>query len=242
MIRLSGGMSIAGRIVEQTVSRGGFAPAADLAVGEVYDLYAPHCPGEPEIVTRYRVVEPVAEPTGLGTITVSPLYAANPIRGAEVVYFVDVTFVSDAGVTVEPWASSLNWVAEIAEDGGHTQVSQWPLPLTELHSRVIVQCEGGRLTAGTYAVRGAAATPGRRFTLATPEVTATIAACDTAVRVHDRTLAPLTPDEIIFWDTPAPPGETDSGCAISGGPPRSAVSWAMAMCVVVALWRARRRR
>jgi len=241
LMRISDATSVSGSTIQQP-SRGGFVPGAELVVGEDYDFLAPSCPGEPPLVTRYHAVAPIAEPTSLGTISVSPLYAANPFRGAEVVHFVEVTLAPDASVTVDPWLTALEWVAEIDDGGGHTAFSERALPLTELRSRVIVQCEGGRPAPGTYPFRGAAAPPDRRFTLATPEITATIGDCDTAVRVHDRTLAPLTPDEIIFWDTAAPPGEPDSGCAISGGHPRSAVSWAMAMCVVVALWRARGRR
>ena len=223
LIRLSDATSVPGSTIQQP-PRGGFVPSAELIVGEDYDFLAPQCPSESALVTRYRAVEPIAEPTSLGTITVSPLFAANPLRGAEVVHFVEVTLAADASVTVEPWLTALEWVAE-------------------LDSRVIVACEGGRPAPGTYSFRGAAAPPDRRFTLVTPEITATIPACDTAVRVHDQTLAPLTPDEIIVWDTPAPaPLETVSGCTIGGGRPRGAAPWAMAMCLAVALWRTRRRR
>ena len=189
-----------GTVVPAATSRyhlGGLAPREELIPGEDYDLYQPHCYGEPERVTRYHAVAAIAEPASLGTIEVSPVYAANFARGAmNRIYFVDVLLQPNAGFAAEPWASS-SWNAAV--DGVAPSIGG--NGLTYRSTRVLVSCGSGEgVGPGDHMIRGVAYPifDALRFSTPAVPVSITAEACDTALRVELTTSRPLTPDEIAY--------------------------------------------
>jgi hypothetical protein len=173
------------------------APLANLVVGEDYDLYHPICPGETPSITRYRAVAPIAEPSSLGTISVSELYASNYEQGVgNRNYFVEVRLDPDPGLALEPWVRTISWDREI--DGDGSAPSAWPL---NVPLRVPVDCGAGYgIAPGDHVFRGVGFVVPGVERVATPVVASTIGACATALRVDNTTLRPLTPEEIAYWD------------------------------------------
>jgi len=243
-----------------------FSPLSSLVVGEEYDLYHPICAGETPAVTRYRAIAPIPEPSTLGTITVSELYASNYEQGiANRQYFVEVRLATDPAFAVEPWASAGSWETEV--DGAFPQLIGWPRtsPI-----RLPVDCSATNpITPGDHVFRGVGfmAVGVERF--GTPTVSATVAPCASAQRVDNTTLRPLTADEIAYWDTeptvlPPPPmdamvpadggldggraammtaRDTNTNCAvgiIGAGRARYGV-WSLLLVALVAVWRRPRR-
>jgi len=238
------------------------APLARLVVGEDYDLYHPICPGETPSVTRYRAVAPIAEPLTLGTIEVSELYAANYYQGvANRGYFVEVRLYADPGFDAAPWSTLVAWDSEI--DGDASSPTSSP---RHVHLRLPVDCGAGYgIAPGDRVFRGVGFVVPGSVRFSTPYVSSTVGPCATALRVDNTTLRPLTPEEILYWDSapmdaavPTMDGgiggaldggrvsmltepDTNSNCAI--GPGRSG-RFGLSAVVSVALcavWRRRRR-
>lgn len=256
LVRVSNGVAV--RLASPDV-----APLANLVVGEDYDLYHPICPGETPSVTRYRAIAPVAEPSSLGTVTVSELYASNYEQGvANRNYFVEVRLDPDPGFALEPWVRTVSWDREVDRDSSAR--SAWPLNSMR---RVPVDCGSGYgIAPGDRVFRGVGFVVPSAVRYATPEVPVTIGACATALRVDNTTLRPLTLEEIAYWDLPPMDAgfssmdggmdggvdggrmgmmtepDTDSNCTIGVGRRSSSGPWALLLIAILAVSRRPRRR
>jgi hypothetical protein len=193
---------------------GAFVLYERLVPEEDYDFLQPFCSGalEPQRITRYHAVAPIAEPTVLGTIEVSHIYAANAVRGvANRVYFVVVTLAPDPATAVDPWATSMKWTPVEVVDGAESWFLSLdgfnPLDSVGLGSaqRIRVSCDppgfgSAWIRSGPHTLRGTTGYDGV-VRLSTPDIATVIDSCDLALRVDNDTLAPLTPEQITFWDT-----------------------------------------
>jgi hypothetical protein len=243
--------------------RGGLAPREDLVPGEDYDLYQPHCLGELERSTRYRATAPIAAPSTLGTVSISPVYAAYSARGAtNRYYFVDVFLAHDAGFDAPPWSSVMQWNAEF--DGSLDRSGSRPLGAYGI--RAFVSCgatTGAALALGEHSVRGVSYAIFDAVRFSTPAITHTISVddCAAATPVNAATMQPLTPEEIAYWDEPemdagvpvvcdpsmdggrlcmSTERDTNSNCSIARGRRGGSAPWVMSL--VAALLVVRRRR
>ena len=243
----------------------GVAPLEDLVPGEDYDLYQPLCYSDSPRAVRYHAVAPIAAPSTLGTITVSPLYGAYSGHGSTGLYhFVDVVLAPEAGFGTEPWASSFRWSTEIDGTAGTFGIRT----LGDLTARIPVTCSVGSAGVpgfGDHSFRGVAFVVQGATRFSTPAVATSFSAegCAAAPRVDATTLRPLTADEIAFWETPemdagVPPDcgssmdggrlctaterDTNSNCAVAVGRRGGSLPWALLGVVVLGLAAARRRR
>lgn len=235
-----------------------YAPLEPLVVGETYVVDHPMCAGLAPRSTVYVIADPITAPTSLGTIVVRGPFAANTQRGAcHRAYFVEIDLTPDAAFASSPW-STLSWY--VAVDG--TSPPALPYPITTDFTRLALPCgeHGASIAEGMHTLRAVAGPLRFPEGLAAPVTFETAAVaftalCSDAVRVDATTLAPLTADEMAFWDTDVgtcgmdaatsnmdagssldgaahtePDTHPNCGCALSGRGP-SSMSWLLALLV-----------
>jgi hypothetical protein len=187
--------------VEAVISPGEqtLMPLEDLVVGESYDMVLPDCSGVSGSVVRYLATAPTEEPSQLGSIAVSRLYAANTRPGAAYRrHFVVVELTADPVAVRTPWDRALRWTVATASEPALTPA----IGMSARELRVEVDCgDGVGLSTGPQEIKGVSFAPAARARVSTDVVMVTIESCDAALRVDHETLRPLTPEEIEYWDT-----------------------------------------